>query len=121
MERKLPQRGYQFDINGKPIEAGDKNLWLAANGVALLGDSLLMTGQASLLVDRMGRDLLVPPPSGSSLGLGLASQGAPVSKKGAAGFWYSLAGLALEGLAKRGDAPGARDLAWKVFQSQTLA
>jgi hypothetical protein len=63
----------------------------------------------------MQRDLLDPS-------LGLVSQGAPITPKvGTAGFWYSLAGPAVEGLARRSDIPGARELAWAAFRRQTLA
>src|SRR5262249_2599891 len=61
-------------------------------------------------------ELLGPSP------LGLASQGHPVrADRGTAGFWYSLAGPAVEGLARTSDVPSARALAWGAFRRQKLA
>jgi hypothetical protein len=108
-------RAYLCAVFSVPVEVGNTNLWLAANGIGLLDASLFTTPQAKLLVDRLRTDLLAPSP------LGLASQGSPVSGKGSAGFWYSLAGPALEGLTRRTDIPAARDVAWDAFRRQTLA
>jgi hypothetical protein len=109
-------RAYVYSRDGRPIEVGAGNLWLASNGIALLADGALAPDQAERLVARMRRDLLDPSP------LGLASQGAPITPNlGVAGFWYSLAGPALEGLAALRDVPGARSLAWDAFRRQTLA
>ena len=115
-------RAYVYDKAGQVVELGTENLWLAPNAFALLADQALSPEQTAKLVARMRSDLLDPlPPLGPSP-LGLASQGAKITlKTGSAGFWYSLAGPALEGLAKRSDVPGARELAWDAFQRQTLA
>jgi len=113
----LFNRAYVYTRDGAPIEVGGDNLWLASNGLALLGDAdTLDADQAERLIARMRRDLLEPSP------LGLASQGAPIRPGvGVAGFWYSLAGPALEGLVKQQRVPGARALAWDAFRRQTLA
>jgi hypothetical protein len=109
-------RAYVYTSDDRPIEVGAENLWLASNGIALLGDPALAPDQWERLVARMRSDLLDPSP------LGLASQGAPITPGlGVAGFWYSLAGPALEGLARLRDVPGARSLAWEAFRRQTLA
>ncbi len=109
-------RAYVYTSDDQPIEVGAGNLWLASNGVALLAESALDPERAASLVARMSTDLLEPSP------LGLASQGSPILQGlGTAGFWYSLAGPAIEALARRSDVPGARELAWSAFLRQTLA
>jgi hypothetical protein len=107
-------RGYIRDTQGQPIELGMNNMWLPANAFALLADGLLTPEQSTQLVAQMESQLLDSK-------LGLVSQGPPITPKFTAGFWYSLAGPALEGLAMRNDIPGARDLAWAAFRRQTLA
>jgi hypothetical protein len=109
-------RAYVYTREGVAIEVGGENLWLASNGIALLADAGLAPAERERLVARMRSDLLAPSP------LGLASQGAPITPGlGVAGFWYSLAGPALEGLARLRDVPDARPLAWDAFRRQTLA
>jgi hypothetical protein len=109
-------RAYVYTHDAQPIEVGAENLWLASNGIALLGDPGLAPDQWERLVGRIRSDLFDPSP------LGIASQGLPITPGlGVAGFWYSLAGPALEGLARLRDVPGARSLAWEAFRRQTLA
>jgi cellobiose phosphorylase len=109
-------RAYVYTSDGRPIEVGASNLWLAPNGVALLAEPRLAPDRAARLVARMRGDLFEPSP------MGLASQGAPITPNlGTAGFWYSLAGPAIEGLARLGEVPGAHALAWDAFLRQTFA
>ncbi|MEW6270710.1 MAG: hypothetical protein AB1689_15615, partial [Thermodesulfobacteriota bacterium] len=111
-------RAYVYTRDDRPLEVGAGNLWLAPNGVALLAEPPLALDRerAARLVVRMRSDLLDPSP------MGLASQGSPIIQGlGTAGFWYSLAGPAIEGLARRGDVPGAHRLAWDAFLRQTFA
>ena len=108
-------RAYLYDRSGRAGEIGKDDLWLAANGAALIANELLAPAAAGRLVERMSRELLGPSP------LGFASRAAPDLRAGTVGFWYSLAGLAVEGLAKSNAVPGARELAWSAFWRQTLA
>jgi hypothetical protein len=108
-------RAYVYGLLGPAVELGKDDLWLAANAFALIADGLLGQDEATRLIDRMRRELLDSSP------LGLASQAAPMANIGTSGFWYSLAGPAVEGLAKQNNIPGARDLAWSAFRRQTLA
>lgn len=109
-------RAYVYTRDDEPIEVGAENLWLASNGLALVADGVLSPDRAERLVARMRNDLF------EASTLGLASQGAPITPSlGVAGFWYSLAGPALEGLLLHRDVPGARALAWDAFRQQTLA
>jgi hypothetical protein len=108
-------RAYATAADGSPIEVGAENLWLASNAMALLAEGALSTDQATRLVAKMRSDLFDPSP------LGLAAAGAPITPGlGTAGFWYSLAGPAVEGLARL-EVPDARALAWSAFLAQTLA
>ncbi len=108
-------RAYVYTAEGAPIEIGSDNLWLAQNGVALLAEGVLDREERERLVGRMRTDLERPS------SLGLASQGEPITANvGVAGFWYSLAGPAIEGLMIQ-PFSAARDLAWDAFRQQTLA
>jgi hypothetical protein len=108
-------RAYVYGKDGQLLQLGCDNPFLAANGVALIVDSLLTPQQSSALVARMRQAFF----DGSTLGL--ASQGQPIQyDQAGAGFWYSLAGPAVEGLIKQGT-PDARALAWDAFRQQTLA
>ncbi len=108
-------RAYVYTADDVAVEVGAENLFLASNGIALLVDDLLGDDEAARLIERMRTDLLEPST------IGLAAVGAPfVPGVGTPGFWYSLAGPAVEGL-MRHRSPAARELAWAAFRENTFA